>query len=251
MRTRGREHELKDTTLTEARAMNLGPSVTTALQLLAKPMLIDWQIEQGIKAALSEAPAAQDEAYADYMKRLKRKANEIASNAADMGTQVHRAIGTLARGAGRELALDVGVAAYQVGHAALERLLDSGLVIEQSEASFASPLGYGGTLDIIGSWQGRACVADIKTQEFETEGSAKFYPEHPLQLAGYAVGYPLRDYDRVSIIVSRTNPGVVAVRNWSTYESKNGNGWPNERADAAWLAVLEAWFALNQWRPAW
>ena len=145
----------------------------------------------------------------------------------------------------------MGVAAYQVGHAALERLLDSGLVIEQSEASFASPLGYGGTLDIIGSWQGRACVADIKTQEFETEGSAKFYPEHPLQLAGYAVGYPLRDYDRVSIIVSRTNPGVEAVRNWTTYESRNGNGWPNERADAAWLAVLEAWFALNQWRPQW
>ena len=258
MRTKGREHEYRDATLSDGRELNLGPSVTTVLQLLAKPGLTEWQIEQGIKAALSESPDVSvsyadpsHETYTAYIQRLKRKATEVVTQAADMGTQIHRAFEQLATGAGRELALDVGVAAYQIAHESLAALLDAGLTIEQSEVSFASPRGYGGTADILGTWLGRPCIADVKSQEFDRVQDAKFYNEHPLQLAGYAVGINQEELDRVSLIVSRTKPGVVAVRNWSTYESKNGNGWPNERADAAWLALLECWFLMSGWRPAW
>lgn len=250
MRTKGREHEYRDATLSDGRELNLGPSVTTVLQLLAKPGLDLWISEQHVKAAMT-TPMLPDEGYDEWLKRVRYAAGEITRSASDMGTQIHRAFEQLATGAGRELALDVGVAAYQIAHESLAVLLDAGLVIVESERSFANERGYGGTLDILGTWLGRPCIADVKSQEFDRVQDAKFYNEHPLQLAGYAVGIERPDLDRVSLIVSRTKPGVVAVRNWSTYESKNGSGWPNERADAAWLALLEAWFLMSGWRPAW
>ena len=250
MKTKGREHEYRDATLSDGRELNLGPSVTTVLQLLAKPGLDLWTSEQHVKAAMT-TPLLPDEGYDEWLKRVRYAAGEITRSASDMGTQIHRAFEQLATGAGRELALDVGVAAYQIAHESLAVLLDAGLTIEQSEVSFASPLGYGGTIDILGTWLGRAAICDVKSQELDRPNDAKFYNEHPLQLAGYAVGIDRPDLDRVSIIVSRSKPGVVAVRNWSTYESKQGNGWPNERADAAWLALLETWFLMNNWRPQW
>ena len=242
--------EVRDATLADARKENLGPSVTTCLQLLAKPTLADWIAEQHVKAAMT-TPMESDEGYDEWLRRVKYKAGEISRTASDFGTQVHRAFESLTKGADRALALDVGVAAYQVAHEALKTLTDAGLDIEQSELSFGCALGYGGTVDIIGRWLGRPAIMDVKTQELETPHDAKYYPEHALQLAGYAIGIDRRDLDRVSIIVSRSKPGVVDVRNWSTYQTKNGNGWPNERADAAWLALLETWFLMNNWRPQW
>ena len=250
MKTRGREHEIRDATIADAKSLNYGPSVTTVIGILAKPGLDLWISEQHVKAAM-HTPMLPDESYDEWLKRVRYSAGEISRTTSDFGTQVHRAFEALSKGADRALALDVGVAAYQVAHEALTALTDAGLTIEQSELPFGCELGYGGTIDGIGTWLDRPCIFDVKTQEFDEPRGAKYYSEHPLQLAGCAVGIDRRDLDRVSIIVSRSKPGVVDVRNWSTYESKNGNGWPNERSDAAWLAVLETWFCMNGWRPAW
>ena len=254
--------EWRDATLADAKKLGLGPSVTTVQQILAKPGLEPWQMGQTIDAVLA-TPRLPDEPEDEWRARVRIKANEVRDKAADFGTQVHRAIDLLARGEGRGVAIEVGVAAYQIAAEALRVLYERGLTSEAGERSFYNEqYDYGGTIDIVGTWQGRACFADVKTQEFNRPRSdvkvqkweseekpvyANYYPEHPIQLAGYALGVEQPKRDRVSIIVSRTHPGVVDVRNWSTYKSSNGNGWPNERADAAWLSLLETWKLVNAW----
>ena len=47
----GKNKKERNTTLRDARQLNLVPSVTTILDVAAKPGLVNWLINQGIHAA--------------------------------------------------------------------------------------------------------------------------------------------------------------------------------------------------------
>ncbi len=49
----GKNGKERNTTLRDARKLNLVPSVTTILDVAAKPGLVNWQVNQGIQAALT------------------------------------------------------------------------------------------------------------------------------------------------------------------------------------------------------
>ena len=81
----------RNTTLRDARKMNLCPSVTSVLGIIAKPALTNWMVDQGIMAALT-MPRVNGESETDYIKRIKDDSKQQAIRAAQEGSRIHQAI---------------------------------------------------------------------------------------------------------------------------------------------------------------
>ena len=90
---------MRPTTIADARKLNLYPSVTTVLSVLAKPSLDDWKLQQVAERAYSNPPQDGEEVSA-YSRRIIDGAFEQVSDAADLGTRIH---------AGIELAFKEGI----------------------------------------------------------------------------------------------------------------------------------------------
>ena len=81
----------RNTTLRDARELNLIPSVTTILNVAAKPGLTAWLQEQAILAALT-LPRDEDEPESVWLKRVVQDSKQQGKDAADKGTEIHEAI---------------------------------------------------------------------------------------------------------------------------------------------------------------
>ena len=81
----------RPTTLRDARALDLVPSVTTVLNVAAKPGLEAWKQRQLLLAALT-LPRSEEEAEDNYLDRIIRDSREEGRAAADAGTEIHAAI---------------------------------------------------------------------------------------------------------------------------------------------------------------
>src|SRR6478752_3695799 len=77
-------------TLADARKVLALPSVTNILNVLAKPGLDAWKIEQGIMAALT-LPRRADEPLDTFARRVVVDMGEQVDRAADFGTAIHSA----------------------------------------------------------------------------------------------------------------------------------------------------------------
>lgn len=84
--------EMRPTTLKDAREMDLLPSVTNILNIQSKEGLVNWKIQWAITAALTAPPQNPEETEADYVDRITKDAESIASEAAKFGQRVHMAI---------------------------------------------------------------------------------------------------------------------------------------------------------------
>ena len=81
----GRE---RNTTLRDARKYDLVPSVTTILNVAAKPGLEAWKQQQLLLAALT-LPKGDEESIDAYAERVLKDSKEQASEARDLGTEIH------------------------------------------------------------------------------------------------------------------------------------------------------------------
>ena len=77
-------------TLADARKVLALPSVTNVLNVLAKPGLDAWKIEQGIMAALT-LPRGSEETLDTFARRVVTDMGEQVEKAADFGTALHNA----------------------------------------------------------------------------------------------------------------------------------------------------------------
>jgi hypothetical protein len=156
--------------------MNLVPSVTTILQVAARPGLDAWKQEQTILACLT-LPKIDGESEADYISRIKQDAKAQAEKAAEKGTQIHAWVqmGFEDKGIPPE-GLPFYVAAYA------ELLKECGKQTWIPEHSFATPL-YGGKIDL----HDDEYLIDVKTTEKDLE-TIKTWDEHAMQLAAYDYG---------------------------------------------------------------
>lgn len=227
-------------TLRDARLGGLRPSVTTLLGLLDKPGLRVWGIKHAVHTALYTL-RRYDETPDEHVKRVIAAHDEFAEEAADRGTQIHS---LLARGLGNghyspdEPEAEIVDAFWPV-------YKDLGLVVERAEHSFVSPFGWAGTVDWLGTWRGQPAILDFKTQEFDDPKDANFYEEHALQLSGYALGTGNVDRKRLSLILSRNKPGVVAFHAWGAKDSELV-----PRYDRAFTALWNLWRILKNYDPA-
>lgn len=212
----------RNTTVRDARKLGLVPSVTTILKAAAAPGLVKWQKEQVAKAAYSERPR-EGESEADYLARILPLAEEVARKARDKGTEIHGAIESLDRGgqyAGHVGAFFDAVTAW------------CGLTEWDHERSFASPLGYGGKLDL-------SCpgfVLDAKTTDKEL-ADLKTWPDHRRQLAAYRMGLDMPEARCAIVYVSSVKPEARLIE---LDEEELQQGWREFKS------LLEFWYHANK-----
>lgn len=207
----GKNGKVRNTTLRDAREHNLVPSVTTILNVAAKPQLTQWLQKQVLLAALT-LPKIESESEEDYLARILEDSKEQGRAAADAGTDIHAAIEAFYRG-------EVW-SKHQEHVQGCIKALDGhfGPQAWVAERAFGHELGYGGKVDI----HCPGIVADVKTKEFTDPSKVDGFDEHRMQLAAYRVGLGMPDARCVNVFVSRSVPGLCVIKEWTPAELDEG-----------------------------
>lgn len=236
--------------LSDARKVLALPSVTKVLNILAKPGLDAWKIEQGIMAALT-LPRPAEEPLDSFAHRVVEDMTEQVSKAADFGSAIHAACEVYATA--KELPTDAGLLPYIEGwrewfDANVERVQGLETVYVNHEHGYARRVDMVALLKDIG-W----AVVDFKTQKIKrgAKGDAKpgFYETWPLQLAAYQQAI-LRSGRKnikalVSVVIDSAQPGPVHVNVWA-------NGFEQNTPDyfKAFWAALQLWKYVKSYDPS-
>jgi hypothetical protein len=181
----GANGKIRNTTLRDARKLNLVPSVTTILGQIAKPGLQVYLNQQILLSALT-LPREQNEPEPAWLERVLFDSKEAGRKAAERGNTIHAVIETY-------FADEIYIPEYPKYVYEAEQALDNefGLHKWVAEQSFAHDLRFGGKCDLhappdpLTDFPG--AVIDIKTKETNLEG-IKPYAEHLYQLAAYRQG---------------------------------------------------------------
>lgn len=240
---KARAGEARSTTLRDARKMGLYPSVTTIISLLDKPGLRLWQTQEAVRAALVYGKPAtfELETLEQRVQHIIEASHEKVEQAADFGSEVHLGLSWYLLGVADSF-VPTTPERSAVVRQFWEWYTSSGeLELERSEHSFVSPAGFAGTVDFLGLYRGQPVIADFKTQEFERVQDARYYDEHAFQLAGYAVGTGEQHRQRLSIVLSRTVPGLIATKLWPIEEAP--------RWDAAFELLFALWKLVKNYDP--
>lgn len=221
------------TTLRDARKLNLVPSVTTVLNVAAKPGLIQWMQKQILLAALT-LPKMSDEPEETFIARIIEDSKEQGRAAADAGTDIHAAIQGFYEG--------------QVIDRHQEHVSGCIKALEEhfgrhgwiSERAFAHEHGFGGKCDLHTpeTSEHKGIVADIKTKEFSDPSKVEGYDEHLMQLAAYRVGLGIPFARCANVFVSRSVPGLTKIVEWSPEDLDRG--WK------MFCSLLNFWQLKNQ-----
>lgn len=223
---------ISNTTVREARKFGWVPSVTQILRQAAAPGLERWKIGNAIMSALTltRQEGESDEAYID---RILRDSNEQAAKARDRGTEIH---GAIERGFGSP-GIHHDETFFDHANAAIDCAWEWVGINEtegfwQAERSFASPLGYGGKLDL----SAPGFVADFKTTDKPLDG-LKLWPEHRRQLAAYRHGLDMPNARCAIVYVSATEPAARVIE---LSEDELKQGWEE------FQALLKFYYAMNR-----
>jgi hypothetical protein len=193
----------RNTTLRDAKALGLVPSVTTIIGMIAKPFLENWKIDQALKSAIA-LEKDEDESDEEFFYRCKQDSKKIGLEAAKSGTKIHAQIekGFLGKSKNKT---------YQV----IQDFLDETFPKEEwiAEDSFCAPQGYGGKIDL---YSKSGIFIDFKTKvNIKDKDSAKLvYDDHAMQLSAYAQGCKYDEPERVSIFVDREDPKFISCHVW-------------------------------------
>jgi hypothetical protein len=217
----------RPTTLRDARKLDLVPSVTTVLNIAAKPGLTIWLQRQVLLAALT-LPRLSDEPEEVFIERIIEDAKAQTKAAADAGTDIHASIQAHYDGSSPTRHQE-----HVLGCA--KTLLDAfGMQGWISERAFAHELGFGGKVDL----HAPGFVVDIKTKEFTDPTKVDAYDEHLMQLSAYRVGLGMPDARCANVFVSRSVPGLSVLVEWS--QEDLDRGWK------MFAALLNFWQLKNQ-----
>lgn len=225
----------RSVTLRDARKIGAVPSVTTVLQVLAKPALEAWKVRQGILAALT-LTRSDDEPDDAYLARVLADSNAQAKAAAEEGTRIHDAIEQGMRG---QYVIDAYMPHVDAVRARLAELFPH-VTDWTAEQSFAHSSGFGGKVDLHSPSTG--IVVDYKGKDGDfTDGKKLAYDQH-YQLAAYQHGLRLPTNVCANLFVSRTHPGCVAHHVWTADDIRDGL--------AIFLDTLSLWKRLRRYEPS-
>jgi hypothetical protein len=196
---------MRKTTLRDAKKLNLYPSVTTVLNVLAKPGLERWKQNNLLMSALT-LPHIDGESLDDYAKRVTVDAADQAKAAAERGTYIH---GSLEKYYVTGQVVDEHAAIIEgVSAAMLEVFGPQNWCAEKSFTCL--DLGYGGKIDLHSDeW-----IVDFKTKEFGPDDKVIGYDEQAIQLAAYRRGLDKPNAKLANVFVSVTHPGLVKIHVW-------------------------------------
>jgi hypothetical protein len=226
----GKNGKERNTTLRDARTMDLVPSVTTVMKVAAAPGLERWKQEQVLLSALT-LPKAENESESDWINRIMEDSKEAGRKAADRGTEIHYQIQRHFEGMS---VLDEFNRHVKGCDAALREHFGQQRWV--CEKSFANMLGYGGKVDM----HAEGIVVDIKTKDFGPDDKVSGFDEHLMQLAAYRAGLSMPTARCANVFVSRSHPGLAVVVEWTAEELTKG--W------AMFTRLLSYWQIKNDYK---
>lgn len=250
------------------------PSVTTVLEELSKPALVNWKSRESVRAYIRNR-AEVDKILMDQLggedKAISRAIALVDAQrdkAANIGTSVHRLADLITRSEATGSAGSAVIASDEerpyiaAWRGFLAFLEAQGAFIVSSEKAVWSLNGYAGTYDLIlaiphrficsdpqpSSWHKDPNESDLWLVDIKT--SKGFYPEYGLQLAGYRWAdsiilpgdprtYPMPEIHRTAVLHLRPDQyesGWRLIEYPTTYEDDY----------LAFLACLQ----IHKWRKA-
>ena len=235
--------EPRPTTLRDARKLDLLPSVTNILGVIAKPELTAWLQEQAVMAALT-LPRLAGEAEDAFARRVVEDSLSTRDGAADFGTAFHHGA--------EQIAKTLEVDRADLLSPWLNRYRDwfqenvvSCRWTEQRVVS--NQFGYAGTADLLIEHKLHGlCLVDIKTQKGasrpgQSAAVLKPYKSWSYQLAAYrqALGVEARC---INLIVNSVAPETPVEHVWG--EAEMDAGW------RAFRAARELWAIEKDYDPS-
>lgn len=216
----GKNGRERNTTLRDARTMDLVPSVTTVLGVGAKPALIAWMQTQVLMSALT-ATRRDGETEQEFIERIISDSKEQGRKAADKGTAIHAAIESFYEGKVHS--------EYPIHVQCTVNALDAyfGRIGWIAERSFGHELGFAGKCDMHApesAFPG-GLVVDVKTKDFTDDKDVVGYDDHLMQLAAYRVGLGIPNARCANIFVARElHEGKVPCKiiEWSEEDLQRG-----------------------------
>jgi predicted RecB family nuclease len=162
------------------------PSVTTILNVLNKPQLVNWAVRltrDSLKQelfALQRSNSLQDLNADSILARSASEHSRVKNAAADHGIDIHRRIAACVGDKSSRMSKNVRdpvIIAFRAwqDEAQFLPIASEKLVISREHE-------YAGTADLIGTLNGKLALLDIKT-------GRRVYPEYKLQLAAYAIAW--------------------------------------------------------------
>ena len=211
----GKNGKLRSSTLRDARKYGWMPSVTSVLDIMAKPGLDQWKVNKAIHSAINLSRHTT-ETEAEYSKRILAHSKEESEKAAERGTRIHGMLEKAFKGTQQPEGEDKSI------FNSVKSLLDINCGEQQweSEVTFSEPkLGYGGMVDLLSDeW-----AIDFKTKEFGVDHKQLAYDSMAYQLMAYAVtgleksakeNDPPSVRKMANIFISATEPGVTVFHEW-------------------------------------
>ncbi len=231
---------MRPTMLSDARKLNLFPSVTKVCKVAAAPGLEIWKDVQLLQASLT-LPIQQGETVDDYALRVIKDSKAQSQKAMDKGKECHSGIEGFTLGA-------LDPFAWYSTHVekVYKTLLQYGIDILKgnTERSFYHGLGYGGKVD----WHTDEIVIDWKTKDKLTEvvkGKVKDkkleWPEHVEQLSAYSRGLHHGFDKRLINVFIGVEDCEIRIHEWTRQDYENG--W------AVFEALLKVWQIRNNYKP--
>ena len=223
----------RNTTLRDARKHGYMPSVTSILKVAAAPGLEKWKRDNLLLAALT-LPKVDGETLEQFAERIEKDANDQATKARDLGTEIHGSLERAYLGQSYPLVHTPNVSAT------INVITDVfGVQNWSAEKSFAAALGYGGKIDL----HANNIVIDFKTSAFDDADKKEGYDEYIMQLVAYArgLGFKEGEYRCANVLVSTSNPGLVKVVEYTPKQM--------ETAWEKFLCLLRFWQLDKGYHP--
>ncbi len=233
----GANGKLRGTTIADARKLGLVPSVTTVMDVQAKPALIMW-LQGQILDAVIKTPYHPHEWDAElYKTYILSESRRVGREAADKGTDIHNRLDQYFITKKKPKADLVYI------EPVLEALNAAfGSDVEWiSEEGFAHASGFGGRVDLHS--KSHNIIVDFKTKDKEDIKAVKAYDDHKIQLAAYQAGLRLPLKTRRYNLFISTAKGHEGECN--LVEAKDfDNAWD------MFESLLTFWKAKNKYDPS-
>ena len=240
----GANGNIRPTTLRDARKLNLCPSVTTVLQIIDKPQLTKWKVNQVMLAALT-LPKVDGETLDEFAIRIRQDAEEQAIEARNVGSEIHDDIEMIWTGFKPVHHSEI---AYAVVESIANKYPDEDFIAE----AYVSGDGYGGRCDLHSE---NVCI-DYKGKDITDEQWTKYqkflawngkgrkpampklaYDEHNMQLAAYAKSLCKPNPKLVNVFFDRKIAGrVIIIEHEKNMFSK-------------FQAALNLWQEMKEYKP--
>ena len=229
---KGKNGKTRATTLRDARKHGWMPSVTSILDILAKPGLDTWKINKTIEAA-----AIVDRSFIDsdaWKAKVIEESKKETLEASFRGSRIHDMLESCFKEKLEPTGADADI--FNAVDALLK--INCGEQKWRSEETVCNlQKGYGGMIDLVSDeW-----VIDFKTKEFVTGSKQLAYESMAYQLIAYERALPAPAKRIANVFISANNPGTVVFHEWG-----------KEELDRYWTifsSALEVWKNVKKYWP--